>query len=260
MKRNTIRLTESDLHNIIKESVKKVLSEDKNDDVLKQRQMQHMWDNQIYNGKRPDLNSKRSKERFDWNDKHEGNRPIDIPDTDDGENAAKEFFNRPNAATDFKHFPRMSKYKETNFDTLKNGSEKIRALKRKREIEKERQRENMIFNKRREAKNILQSIGWRVIKSGYKLSSIKKKDIKIINSIIKDNEFYNGEVFPEFVIDDRKGIWFLLLMNFMNKYMSYNPYKANMLAYELGFIDNMPTNKELDIDLDGYENTNYLDD
>ena len=29
-----IRLTESDLHNIIKESVKKVLSEDKNDDVF----------------------------------------------------------------------------------------------------------------------------------------------------------------------------------------------------------------------------------
>ena len=68
---------------------------DKNDDVLKQRQMQHMWDNQIYNGKRPDLNSKRSKERFDWNDKHEWNAPIEIADTDDGENAAKEFFNRP---------------------------------------------------------------------------------------------------------------------------------------------------------------------
>ena len=158
------------------------------------------------------------------------------------------------------HFPRKSKYKETNFDTLKNGSEKIRDLKHKRKIEKERQIENMIFDKRREAEDILHSIGWRVIKSGYKLSSIKKKDIKLINSIIKDNEFYDGKVLPEFVIDDRKGIWFLLLMSYMNKYMSYNPYKANMLAYELGFIDNVPTSKELDVDLDGYANTNYLDD
>lgn len=257
MKRK-IKLTENDLHNIIKKSINRILNEDENDNALKQGQMERMWKRQY--GQRPDLNSKRSKERFDWNDKHEWNRPIVSPDTINGENAAKEFFNRPNASTDFKHFPRMSNYKETNFDTLKNGSEKIRDLKRKRKIEKEQQTENMINNKRRETKNILDSIGWRVLKSGYKRSSIKEKDIEIINSIIKDNKLYDGKVLPEFVIDDRKGAWFSLLMGYMNRYVGYNPYKANMLAYELGFIDNMPTNKKLDIDLEPYTNTDYLDD
>ena len=57
MNKKIIRLTESDLHRIIKESVNNILNGD--NDALQQRQMQRMWDKQY--GQRPDLNSKRSK-------------------------------------------------------------------------------------------------------------------------------------------------------------------------------------------------------
>jgi hypothetical protein len=242
MNKRLIRLTEGDLHRIVKESVNRILNED--DDALKQRQMQRMWDKQY--GQRPDMNSKRSKKRFDWNNK----QGYDFdPLEREGENATKEFLNRPNAANDFKHFPRKSQHNETNFDTLKNGSEKIRALRRKREDEKEEQKRRMVSDKRKKAENALWSIGNKVIQSGYDPSSLTEKEVNIINSLITDNEACGGEVFPEFSIDNKEGVWFALLMSYMNEYVGYNPYKAALLAHKLGLTNNIPKSKEMDVDL-----------
>lgn len=59
-----------------------------------QKQMDSMWDRQF--GKRADINSKKTKKRFDLN---KDNYDYDYFG---GEGAAKEFYNRPNAAEYFK--------------------------------------------------------------------------------------------------------------------------------------------------------------
>lgn len=59
-----------------------------------QKQMDSMWDRQF--GKRADLNSKKTKKRFELDNDNFGD------DYSGGEGAAKEFYNRPNAAEYFK--------------------------------------------------------------------------------------------------------------------------------------------------------------
>ena len=114
-KKNLIRLTESQLYRIIKNCVKNVLNENKFDGNHK--------------GEAYDINSKKYKHMFD-----KGNiDPYDYTDYDylDGENAAKEFLNRPNAAQDFQHFPRFSVRKGVKeYDDLANGTTRIRQYKK----------------------------------------------------------------------------------------------------------------------------------
>ena len=110
-----IRLSESQLYRIIKNCVKNVLNENKFDGNHK--------------GEAYDINSKKYKHMFD-----KGNiDPYDYTDYDylDGENAAKEFLNRPNAAQDFQHFPRFSVRKGVKeYDDLANGTTRIRQYKK----------------------------------------------------------------------------------------------------------------------------------
>lgn len=244
MKR-TIRLSESDLHRVIEESVKRILNESGADSNEKERQMRQMW--KMQNGKRPDINSKRTQKRFNWNDKQE-RYPEEY-----GEKAAKEFMNRPNAASDYEHFPRRSQERETDFNSLKNGSERMRTFKNKREREREEREEQMIKDKQKNAENTLWKIGFKVEQSGYDPSSITQSDIDAINGLIKDNEALGGKVFPDYEINNGEGIWLRLLLTYMDSYVGYNPYRSAMLAYQFGFIPEPPKNKELDVNLRPYK-------
>ena len=129
---------------IIRESVKAVLFEDDSD---RQREIDSAWaERDAENAdrkkkeiermyqmgkKRPDFNTKKVERWFKadgkWN-------PLSYYRyEDDGEEEedkiAKEFLNRPNAARDFVHFPRQSVQRQTDFDSLRNGSKKLKALK-----------------------------------------------------------------------------------------------------------------------------------
>lgn len=108
MKKNRIRLTESQLHKVIKESVKRVLFENKFDGNSKTKPY--------------DINSKKYKKMFDKGSNIDNN-------SEDMDSFAQEFLNRPNAAQDFKNFPRFSTNRDTNYDNLANGSPRINQYK-----------------------------------------------------------------------------------------------------------------------------------
>lgn len=113
-------ITESQLRQIVKESIKKVLKE--------------AYD---FSSDKPqyDIHGKK------WNREYDKASNFEYPSKGDieSEKATKEFLNRPNAARDFKHFPRQSRVDSgvKDYDELKNGSPKIQTLKRRREDEKE---------------------------------------------------------------------------------------------------------------------------
>lgn len=239
------------------------------DDDLKQKQMDRMWNTQ-YPKQRPDLNGKRTKKRFDWNDKTSDSiyfangktYYIDPTDPIEGEKASKEFLNRPNAATDYKHFPRFSKHRDYDFNDLKNGTQKIQDLKRELKQRKEEEYEELIYVTRKKVKQELNKIGFKLKNTNYSPSSLTKKDIKLIKSILQENDKYNGDLFPDFKIDiNEKNVWFRFLKNYLNEYTDYyNPYKCSVLAYQLGITDTEPKyDEKLDVyfskpgDIDVYD-------
>jgi hypothetical protein len=124
-------------------SLKKIISEAVNETVKKYKTSQ-------FTSKKPqyDINGKRWQKNFD-DGVDDGNWWEWDKEYQESERAAQEFLNRPNAAQDFEHFPRYSRSDGgvKNYDSLQNGTSKIRALKRRRKEEKEAQ-ENIEYMKR----------------------------------------------------------------------------------------------------------------
>lgn len=93
----------------------------------KEREIERMYQ---MGKKRPDFNTKKVER---WFKTGSGWNPRSYYRYEDEEGPedkiAKEFLNRPNAATDFVHFPRQSVHRDLDFDTLSGGSEKIRREK-----------------------------------------------------------------------------------------------------------------------------------
>ena len=163
-------ITESQLRQIVKESVRKVLRE--------------VYD---FSSGKPQYDIYGKK----WTREYDKASGIEYTPEEDveSEKAAKEFLNRPNAARDFKHFPRLSRIGGVkDYDELKNGSPKIQALKRRREEEKEIADTNAYLNgilkickkaviplyrnkvtaeEKKELEELPDKMGWFEIKSSY---------------------------------------------------------------------------------------------
>ena len=89
-----IRLTEFDLHRIVKQVLKEGFGDNETIDMHR-------------------ANTKRFKREFDKMDRESNGEPTPQMDS-----AAWEFYNRPNAAQDFEHFPRRSGVRDHNYDSL----------------------------------------------------------------------------------------------------------------------------------------------
>lgn len=108
MAKNRIRLTESQLNRLIKESVKRVL-----------------------------------KETMDWSDYDKASKIKADADKVALDNETFEFMNTPNAAQQYSKFPRTSAQRNHEYDSLANGSQRIqqyKASKPKRGSQKEKER------------------------------------------------------------------------------------------------------------------------
>ena len=109
-----IKLTESDLHRLVKETVKKILSEDKNSEMESdyEKYGAGYGKPKYFQGISDDEWNKQTKDDYEKEfDKFED-----------------EYLNTPNASKDFKSFPRMSVVRNHDYDPLSNGT-----AKRKRE-------------------------------------------------------------------------------------------------------------------------------
>lgn len=131
-----IRLTEGDLHKIIRNCINEVKVIGKMDNLEP--------------SKRYDMNSKRYQLRYDHPERF--GSPYHDYDYDflDGEKIKHEFLNRPNAARDFKNFPRFSSVKDFDFDPLENGKlhkDNVKKLLKNREKEEYDKAYDDIMNK-----------------------------------------------------------------------------------------------------------------
>ena len=120
MKKHRIKLSESQVNRVIRESVKRVL-----------------------------------KETMDWSDYDKA-----VKIQADADNAALddetlEFMNTPNATQDYSKFPRISAQRNHNYDSLANGSQRIQQYKA---LKPERDRQKEIEEKERFDRELLSNI------------------------------------------------------------------------------------------------------
>lgn len=105
-----IRLTENELHNYIKNIVKRIISEDKNSE------MESDYEKYGFGYGKPKYFQGISDDEWNKQTKDDYEKEFD--------KIADEYLKTPNASKDFKTFPRMSVVRNHDYDPLSNGTAK----------------------------------------------------------------------------------------------------------------------------------------
>ena len=128
MKKQVIRLTEADLHRIIKESVNRILKEDETYvDKLRRQDAEKKaswdaWENTVQTINRPNIPTKLDDEKYayEWN-KDNYRRTLENRPEKNGFRTYSNFANEPNSEC-LKGFNAMQALDDTECDFYRNGS------------------------------------------------------------------------------------------------------------------------------------------